>query len=252
MNEISPIHTPCSDCVFAVYTDKTQTGCAMNMLSLYEDKEGIDIIEAYNDEKEFFIINNKKCFAYKIPAYFKSREMENSTLEEKIDYVTNLMQMNYALVVDVRNMTIMAFRSVLNNLKNKTEVSPSLIVLATHHTNKINISHYYKSIIDSEINSKWKIKSLSDVDTEFFDVVHEAVTNDATDCNFILAVNGKDYSNLIKIVDYANRKVYENFETFVAVTNESRGIMLFNNKVYKQALLSGIDILTKTTEHIVL
>jgi hypothetical protein len=249
MNEINPIHTPCLDCVFAVYSDNTQTGCAMNMLSLYEDKEGIDIIEAYNDEKEFFIINNKKCFAYKIPAYFKNREMENSTLEEKIDYVTNLMKMKYALVVDVRNMTIMAFRSILDKLKNKTEVSPSLIVLTTHHTNKIDISHYYKSIIDSGINSRWKIRSLSDVDTEFCNIIHEAVNNDVTDCNFILAVNGKDYSNLIKIVNYANRKVYENFETFVSVVNESRGIMLFNNQVYKQALLSGIDILTKTTEH---
>lgn len=248
---VNAIHTPCLDCVFAVYEDKTQTGCAMDMLEKYREKEDIEVIEAYNEDKEFYIINNKKCFPYKIPSYFKNRGMENSTINEKVAYVKNQMNINYALVIDIRDMSILAFKSILDSVKNKA-ISPSLIVMATHHTNKTNIQHYYTEINQSDINCRWKIRSLSDKEVDFIDVIHEAAILDAANCNFILSVGGNDYSNLTKIINTANSIVFDQFDSFILLANESRDIMLFNIKVYKHAMLSKVDILTQTTEHTVI
>lgn len=54
------IHTSCKDCVFATYDEDTQTGCRAGRLDKYR-QNGSDIIEAFDNEKEFFVINKKLC-----------------------------------------------------------------------------------------------------------------------------------------------------------------------------------------------
>ena len=60
MSTINAVHTPCKNCVFAIYDNITQTNCALHYLDIYRDKD-IEILEAYDNDKEFYIINNKKC-----------------------------------------------------------------------------------------------------------------------------------------------------------------------------------------------
>jgi hypothetical protein len=58
---INPLHTNCKDCAFAVYSGKTQTDCSAGILERYR-KNGAEIIEVYDDDdKEFFVIDNKIC-----------------------------------------------------------------------------------------------------------------------------------------------------------------------------------------------
>ena len=45
--------TSCKDCVFAEYSDDTQTGCEAKRLQLLET------VECYDNEKEFFVVGNK-------------------------------------------------------------------------------------------------------------------------------------------------------------------------------------------------
>ena len=56
METIKPIHTPCKDCTFAIYEGKTQNGCHLNLLEKYKNKN-LEILEAYDEQKEFYIIN---------------------------------------------------------------------------------------------------------------------------------------------------------------------------------------------------
>jgi hypothetical protein len=46
---------PCKDCIFATYNGKTQDGCYLGMIERY-NKAGIEVVEAYDDEKEFYVI----------------------------------------------------------------------------------------------------------------------------------------------------------------------------------------------------
>ena len=52
---ISQLHTSCKDCIFAVYNANTQIDCNFNCLQKEET------INAYDDNQEFFVINNVKC-----------------------------------------------------------------------------------------------------------------------------------------------------------------------------------------------
>ena len=52
-------NTSCKDCVFAEYEEVTQTGCRMNMIKKYSNNE--NIIECYDEEKEFFVIKARIC-----------------------------------------------------------------------------------------------------------------------------------------------------------------------------------------------
>lgn len=50
------IQTSCKNCIFAIYSDKTQEGCSANRLSKYQELN--KVIEAYDNEKEFCVIKS--------------------------------------------------------------------------------------------------------------------------------------------------------------------------------------------------
>lgn len=55
--QFSKIRTECKNCCFAEYDGKTQTGCAMGVL----EKIPENVVAVYDEEKEFFVINDKHC-----------------------------------------------------------------------------------------------------------------------------------------------------------------------------------------------
>src|SRR5690554_4248051 len=57
---MKPVQTPCKNCVFAEYEDITQIGCSAGQLDKFR-QNNIEIIEAYDHEKEFYVINGKMC-----------------------------------------------------------------------------------------------------------------------------------------------------------------------------------------------
>jgi hypothetical protein len=54
------IIVPCLNCVFAKYTDTTQTGCAADQLDKLKEN-GAEIVEAENGTFEFYLIKNRLC-----------------------------------------------------------------------------------------------------------------------------------------------------------------------------------------------
>lgn len=63
--ELHVLHTSCGPCVFAEYdATQTQYGCALGRLDKYR-AQGAEVVEAYDDEKEFFIVNGRSCPAFR-------------------------------------------------------------------------------------------------------------------------------------------------------------------------------------------
>lgn len=85
------ILTSCKECVFAIYEGKTQTSCKLNRLSLYGDA----LVEAYDNEREFYILKDKFC-----PA-FRTKEWANKQSTDLESVVELEMQLKYHIIVFV-------------------------------------------------------------------------------------------------------------------------------------------------------
>lgn len=72
--------TSCKDCIFALYDGTTQVGCEDNRIEKFED----DIVEAYDNDKEFFVIN-RLCTLYRTSAWNNGiKDLEKAKKESYI------------------------------------------------------------------------------------------------------------------------------------------------------------------------
>jgi len=58
------IHTSCKSCILASYSNITQNDCKANLLEKYK-KLKVPIVEVYDEEKEFFVIEGRQCTYYR-------------------------------------------------------------------------------------------------------------------------------------------------------------------------------------------
>lgn len=98
------IKTSCKNCVFAIYDNSTQTGCC------FDRTKKFDITEAYDDNKEFFVVNRlcnyyrDKSWGYSLDDKSKVESESatsfdilinyNSLSEQEINHIINLINSN--------------------------------------------------------------------------------------------------------------------------------------------------------------
>jgi hypothetical protein len=241
--QIDVIHTPCKSCSFAVYDKDTQTDCYLDLISKFRNKN-IEILEVYDENKEFFVINKKKCFAHKEEGYFKSRKLENCSIEEKASYVREKLRLNYHLIVHLNSHKPKDLIKLAQKISNLT-IKPSLLHIVRY---KEEHKSYPFKIITKFINScniqNWKIKTVLNPATEYLDVVHEIITENKN-CKFMLSVM-ENYKDIDHIINYAQETIYESLSTFIVVSNLEKNSLLFNTDVYRFGLKTGVDILSDT------
>lgn len=104
----------CKSCVFADYEDITQTGCKADMLSKLKDN-GAEIIEACDQEKEFYLIKDRVCTNRRLNSWKEAigkdkvidelleiarQEVVFSTAAEAIVYVHNSSKEDLYITLD--------------------------------------------------------------------------------------------------------------------------------------------------------
>jgi len=78
------LDTRCKSCTFAIYKDITQTGCELNKLEMHKIN-GMEIVEAYDEEKEFYVIKGRICPFFRPDNWRKNiRSLDLKTTEEII------------------------------------------------------------------------------------------------------------------------------------------------------------------------
>ena len=107
MQRIDTVHTPCKNCVFAEYDNKTQIGCHLDYIDRFK-QSNIDIIEAWDEEKEFYIINKKKCVGYRENKWFASKGLGDATLDAKIEFFNKNNFLHYLLIINT-NYLLLSF-----------------------------------------------------------------------------------------------------------------------------------------------
>lgn len=251
VDQIKSIHTPCKDCVFAEFNSRgTQLGCAMDLIEKYKQAKHIDVIEAFDQEKDFYVVSGKKCAAYKDEKYFRAKNLQDTTLEEKREHVERFLKLKYLVIIDARKISPDQVSPIVEEIK-KSKIKPNMITLVTSPGSGHTISDYYIPLNKSKIGCRWKIKS-THAETELITIAHEVINLGAENCNFVLTVDPQDYSNVGAIIDRGNEIVYEKFERFILIANETRSVMLFNKAVYISGIQTKHDIITHTEEHIII
>ncbi len=63
--QLDPIHSICQGCIFAQYDDGPQAGCDAGRVEKYREQG--NLIEAFDDGGEFFIVNGRLCSMRRTP-----------------------------------------------------------------------------------------------------------------------------------------------------------------------------------------
>lgn len=247
MSEINAIHTSCKNCVFAKYNDLTQIDCELSYIEKYKNKN-VSVIEAYDEEKEFYIINNKKCLGYRENKWFSQFNLEHSTLQEKINKFKELNFLQYLLMIDLKNFG----GKDLENLKNQIyscKIKPQKIVIIRYR-NSIDDFKYenIKNLFDKDtFKGSWRIQTMVDESLSHEDILHN-VTNINKGYRFMVDIKNPN-NDLNDVVDKANQIVYEDLDQLEVVSNKDRSIILFSSVSYRWSLVVERKNILSSDDH---
>lgn len=165
--KINQVHTICRDCAFAEYVDGKPIGCSAGRLKVYQDT-GAEILEAYDDDdKEFFVINDRIC------VYHREKEWAKQfSSSEVLNIVESQIKSPYALIINFdKDSTIEGLTKTLSSLAVQFN-SPSYITINNWVVENVyalnrNIENAISSSGIVGIKGKWQIKTILDSDTSF-------------------------------------------------------------------------------------
>ena len=251
MSTINAVHTPCKNCVFAIYDNITQTNCALHYLDIYRDKD-IEILEAYDNDKEFYIINNKKCIGYREQSWFDNLNMSESSLEEKIKTYIESNHISYSTVVNLRHFTIQNFKDLLENL-NKPNIKPQKLILIRHLSNKedFGYSNIEKILSNYHLSFPWRIETILDSTTEDLRNLYTTITTNVKN-RFVHYISDPSAENLAKLIDKANHIVYSELGQFNILSLSDKTSIIFSRSVYKYFINYGQDILEHPDDYTII
>lgn len=241
MSTIATVHTACKKCVFADYKNNSQVGCSIGYLEKYKNINAT-ILEAYDEEKEFYIINDKKCLCYREDSWFKKYDMEHSTLQEKIEKVKETNHLHYLLVINLYNFNDSDLTKITQEITNLS-VKPQKIIFVRYANNK---TFEFKVLSDllkqSNLKCSWRIQSMIDNSLEYDQILHNIVSMNKG-YRFIVSIKNPA-SDIDNIISFANNKVYEDLEALHVVANKDKSCILFSAPSYRFSLLiEGKNIL---------
>lgn len=159
--KIALIHTPCKECVFATYEGTTQIGCKSEYLQRYREKN-IEILEVFDEEKNFFVINRKKCLGYRDKKWL---DKQDST-QNIVDIVRQENTIKYISLIPIKpTSTIKIIEESVKSILNQ-KILPKGILFYKNRLEKHQLKN--KQLLDfmSNINENiyWKIQNFIDED----------------------------------------------------------------------------------------
>jgi len=234
---ISAIHTPCKKCVFAIYNNITQTGCALDLIAKYKTRN-IEVLDVYDNDKEFYVINNKKCHGYRENSWFKNDEL---SLEDKIEIVKKSNTLNYLVVINLKSIKLSDLENIISTIK-KSDIKPAkLIFIRYSDDNKEFMFDILKPIIEN-IGIPWRLQTMVDDYLGWNDIIYQISAHNAQ-YRFICLINGVS-EQLNNLINKANNIVYNQLDQFkILCDNTEKTAVLYPGSVYRYAAAHGINIL---------
>lgn len=250
MSTISSIHTPCKDCVFAIYDNITQTECALKYIDKYKN-QNIEILEAYDDTKEFYIINNKKCIGYRENKWFKQFDLDQADLDSKIQKYKETNILDYMIIIDLKNLSI----DELEDLIQQTDacaIKPKKVILIRYNDNELRFpySSIEKILKDYNVSYEWRIQTI--LDTEWtYDHILSNITSSNLRYRFTVSVT-KYSTDLCRIINATNKLVHEDLGQFEVISNAEKTCLIYSGAIYRFESFHGKNLLNNDDNYKIL
>lgn len=153
---MSNLHTSCKDCIYAIYDElnKTQIGCQFNKIEKLKNN-GIDVIESYDDDKEFFVLDKHACMSYR-----ESHFLIGKTIEEAKEITRNQMSPRIAAVININNDNKEKISNIIKCIHNQTKQFYEVIFCTS--SSDVKPSDIIKIINENKCSFKWTIKQIVD------------------------------------------------------------------------------------------
>lgn len=156
---IGLIHTPCKMCVFAKYENNTQVSCESGFLDNHK-KRGYEILEVYDSEKEFFVINNRKCLGFRDQEWLSKQAEKN--IDDLKDKIKTENQLKYIAILKIEPKTILEdIKKIIISLSEQCIV-PQGIIFYKNKWGHYSITNETLLKFMSKFPLKWKIKNFID------------------------------------------------------------------------------------------
>ena len=95
---MSNLDTSCKECIFTEDKDLTQIGCKTDYIAKFH-KLDIEILDAYDKDKEFWVIKDRIC-----PSYRTSRwKYIDKTFEEQMEQIKEESKIPYQVIIFTNN-----------------------------------------------------------------------------------------------------------------------------------------------------
>lgn len=249
MKTINPIHTTCKDCVFAIYDHITQTGCGLNYITKYNQKN-IEVLEAYDDTKEFYIINNKKCIGYRENKWFKQFKLEDADISDKIKKYKETNYLDYMVVIDLKNMCLNELDQLFLQISSCT-IQPKQVIIVRYSDSELSFpySKIEEILKNHSVKYKWRIQTILDLSLSKDSIITN-ITSLSHKYRFIAYITDFNTS-LCKIVDYTNGLVHEDLDQFEVISNKDKTCLIYSGAMYRFETFHGNNLL-KTKNYIII
>lgn len=245
---INSIHTSCKECIFADYDGNTQKGCHLDYINRYKEKN-VQVLDVFDDSKEFFVINDRKCIGHKSQNWFDTIGMRDSSLDEKINKINELNKLSYLLVIDLKKISNDELNNIFNHLNHST-IKPQKIVFIKY-PGFFSFEEIDVCLKRIEFEVIWTVQDMLDTSLSHEQIIHNII-NMHKEYNFLCVI--KKYNlNIVEFIEKVNNLIFNELELFSLAKNFDQTCYLFNTLVYRNALfIENVDILNDSTNHIII
>ncbi len=136
------IVTSCKECKFAIYDGKTQTGCEFDLFDKYR-KAGIEVLEAYDEDLEFNVID-------RICVY--SRHISSKTTKEQ---VLEQVKVKYQVIISLNDNDIDKFSICLDSILNQ-KIQPVHVTILKPYGIDVEPFKYTKMLMRSGLQWRYE------------------------------------------------------------------------------------------------
>lgn len=179
--QMSLASTPCKNCFFADYEDGVQTGCfADNRIDKFK-AAGIEIIEAFDEEKKFFVIKDKVCLYYRHKESIEPGVLHKGSQSEMFRQIKSTLKIPYQIILFFRKEnTLEEIRKRITEISNQ-EIKPRILtVIDRSHTVEDRSAEIMKLIHKDFSFDHWKVHTVQAIDIhdyEAIDICYDTTKN---------------------------------------------------------------------------
>lgn len=222
------ILTNCKDCVFAQYEGVTQTDCELGRLAKFDSRKNGKVIEAYDNDREFFILDDIKCNAYTNQKHININNVYNYL---QLPILFLIYQDKHNTVDQLYDLIESAYASKYKKLKIAVRYNGNIKEFAAQTLRTIDLAEDKKTIsYDYTI----------DPNLSFAGQINNSVEKDGSRMCYIIAKSG-EYTLDQSLFDRINRFINIHLESFAIITNGSNNYngMIVNYQYHKYCLGFG-------------